>query len=77
MSAIAYHHQHRMVLRSVIFSTPKSGKIIHNWIQIAHLHTAHLNILRSAICSTAGLFKTQGLRNIDYSYTSICACLLL
>ena len=37
---IAHHHTPRMVLRSAIFNTPKSGKIIHNWIQIAHLqHT--------------------------------------
>ena len=28
-SAITYHHTHRMVLRSVIFSIPKSDKIIH------------------------------------------------
>ena len=33
-SATAHHHTPKIVLRSVIFSTPKSGKIIHNYIQI-------------------------------------------
>ena len=59
-STIAHHHTPKMVLRSVIFSTPKSGKN-YTKLDTKCLPTAHLNILRSAICSTAGIFKTQGL----------------
>ena len=35
-STIAHHHTPEMILRRVIFSTPESGKIIHNHIQNAH-----------------------------------------
>ena len=39
-SVIAHHHTPILVLKSAIFSTPKSGKIIHNKIQNSHLqHT--------------------------------------
>ena len=36
-SAMAHHCTPKMVLRSVIFSTRNSDKIIYNWIQSAHL----------------------------------------
>ena len=37
---IAHHSTPKMIFRSVIFSTPRSGKFIHNYIWIAHLeHT--------------------------------------
>ena len=58
-SAIAHDHTPKIVLRSAIFSTPKSGKIKQNITKCTP--TAHLNILRSAICSTTGIFKRQGL----------------
>ena len=35
-SAISHHHTTRMTLKSVIFCTPKSGKIIHIYIQNTH-----------------------------------------
>ena len=58
-SVIAHHHTLKMVFRSAIFSTPKSGRIIHNKIQKMKMHT--WISLRRAICSTAGIFKRQGL----------------
>ena len=57
--SVRVQHTLKMVLRSVIFSTPKSGKIIHNQMQNALLPAAHPNILRSVIYSTAGIFKRQ------------------
>ena len=36
--ASAHHNTPKRVLRSVIFSTPKSGKIMYSLIQNAHLH---------------------------------------
>ena len=39
-SGIAHYRTLKMVLRSVIFSTSKSGKIVHNYISNVHLkHT--------------------------------------
>ena len=52
-SVIAHHHTPKMILRSAIFSTPKSGKN-HTQLDTKCTSTAHLSILRSAICSTAG-----------------------
>ena len=43
-SVIAHHYTAKMVLRSAIFSTPKSGKIICSWIQNTHLQQQHLRI---------------------------------
>ena len=75
VSAIAHYHILTMVSRSVIFSTPKSGK---NYTQFNTKCTpiAYLNILRSAICSTAGIFKRQGLkrynRNSEATFIKSC-----
>ena len=51
VSGIAHHHTPKMVL-SAIFSSPKSGNIIHRKIQ-----NAHLIILRGAFHITSGIFK--------------------
>ena len=37
VSVIAHHPTPKMVLRSMIFGTPESGKILHNYIQNTHL----------------------------------------
>ena len=58
-SAIVHHHTPKMVLRSAIFSTPEKN---HTQLDTKYTPTAHLNnILKSAVCSTAGIFKRQGL----------------
>ena len=58
-SAIAHYHTPFNGLGSVIFSMPKLGKIVHNYTKCTP--TAHLNMLISAICSTAGMFEREGL----------------
>ena len=70
-------HHTSMVLRSAIFSTPKSGKTIHNsrYKMHTYMYTSTLNVLSSAsVCSTTCISKRQGLDEKQPCSQKLRAC---
>ena len=63
VSAIAHHHTPEMleVRRVTHLNLVKLCTIRYQMHTYLYMYTAHLNILRSAFCSTAGIFERQGL----------------
>ena len=65
-SVIAHYHTPKMVSRSEIFRTPKSGKVMHLYKYKMHTHNTPEYLEK---CSTEGILKRQGLhqRKIECS----------
>ena len=60
-SVIAHHPTPKLVLRSVIFSTPKNLLKSYTIRYKMSTHSTCIYILRNVFCSAAGIFKRQGL----------------
>ena len=61
-SAIAHHQTPKMVWRDAIFSTPKSGKIVHNYKCTPII--ADLNILKVLFLAQQAVLKEKACHGI-------------